>query len=70
MGEESSPSSYVSLFVQVTIPRSCPLGAEVDHNSMPKANTDHLSLDIPMPTQVVSTWLGRADCQMAEEEDA
>lgn len=37
---------------------------------MPKADTDHLSLDILMPSQVASTQLERADCQMAEEEDA
>ena len=69
-GEESSPSSFVPLSAQVTNPHSFPLGTEAGHNSMPKADTDHLSLDILMPTQVASTQLERVACLMTEEENA
>lgn len=69
-GEESSPSSFVPLSAQVTIPHSCPLGTEAGHNSMPKADINHLSLDIMMPTHVASTQLERAAFQMTEEEGA
>ena len=69
-GEEISPSSYASFTVPVTIPHIFPLGIEAGHNSMPKDNTDHLSLDISMLAQVASTQLERAACQMTEEEDA
>lgn len=54
-GEVSSPSSYVSLSVEETIPHDCSLGAKANHNSMPKANMDNLSLDILKPTQLAST---------------
>jgi len=54
-GEESSPSSYTSLTVPVTIPHSCLLGTKAGHDSNPKADTDHLSLDILMAAQVAST---------------
>ena len=37
---------------------------------MPKADTNHLSLDILMPAQVASTQLERAACLMIEEEGA
>jgi len=69
-GEVNCPSSYASLSVQVTIPHNCPLGIEIGHSSMPKADTDHLSLDILKPAQLASTQLERAVCQMIEEEDA
>lgn len=48
-GEVSSPSSYVPLSIQETIPHSCPLGTEANHNSTPKADTDNLNLDILKP---------------------
>lgn len=69
-GEESSPSSFVPLSTQVTIPHSCPLGTEVGHNSMPKAETDHPSLDILKPAQVAWTQIEKAACQVTEEEGA
>jgi len=67
-GEESSLSSSVSLSAQKTSPQSCLLNTKADHNSMPKADTDHLSLDILKPTQLASTKFERAACQMTEEE--
>lgn len=69
-GEESSPSAYVSLSAQETIPHSCLLDTEVGHSSIPKADTDNLGLDVLMPTQVASTQIERAVCQITEEEDA
>ena len=49
-GEIKSPSSFVSLSVQVTIPHNCLLSSEADHDSMPKPDIDNLNLDIPKPT--------------------
>ena len=69
-GEESSPSSFVPLSAQVKIPQSCHLNTEAEHNSKPKADTDHLSLDILMPAQMASTQTERAAYQITEEEDA
>jgi len=69
-GEEDSPSSYVSLSVQVKIPESCPLNTEVKQNSMIKAETDHLNIDILKPAQMASTQTKKAAYQMTEEEDA
>ena len=69
-GEESSPSSFVSLSAQVKIPQSCPLNAEAGNISMLKAETDHLSLDILIPAQLASIELERVAYQMTEEEGA
>jgi len=69
-GEVNSPSSYVSLFVQETIPHDFSLGVEANYNSMPKADMDNLSLDIPKPTQLASTQLERAVCHITKEEGA
>lgn len=69
-GEESSPSSFVPLSAQVTIPQSCPLNSEVGHNSKPKVNIDHLSLDILMPAQMASTQIEKAACEVTKEEGA
>jgi len=69
-GEESSPSSFVSLSAQKKIPHSCPLNTEAEQTLMLKAKTDHLSLDILMSAQMVSTQIERAAYQITEEEDA
>ena len=68
--EVSSPSSYASSSVQKTSPHDFPLGTGVGQNSMPKADMDNLSLDIPKPAQLASTQLERAVYQITEEEDA
>ena len=68
--EEISPSSFASLSAQRKILQSCPLNTEAEKNSMLKAETDYLSLDILMPSQVASTKIKRAACQMTKEEDA
>jgi len=47
-GEESSPSSFVSLYAQMTSPYGCPLSPEAVYNLMSKAEIDHLSLNILM----------------------
>jgi len=60
--EVSSPSSYVSLSIQETIPHNFPLGTRASHNSMTKADMDKLSLDSTKPTQLASTQLERAIC--------
>ena len=49
-GEESSPSSFASLFVQETIPQSFPLNTEAGKNSMLKADMGNIYLDILKPT--------------------
>jgi len=69
-GEEHSPSSYVSLSAQKKIPHNCPPGTKAGHSSIPKADTDHLSLDVLKPAQVASTQLEGAVYQITEEEGA
>jgi len=69
-GEISSPSSDVPLSIQGTIPHNCPLGNGAIQNSMPKADMDDLSLDIPKPDQLASTQLEREVFQIIEEEGA
>ena len=56
-GEESSPSSFVPLSAQVTIPPSFPLNTEAGHNSKSEADTDQISLDILMPAQLAPTQI-------------
>ena len=69
-GEESSPSSYVSLSTQETFLHNCPLNTGASHNSMPKVDMDNLSLGILKPAQLASTQLERSVCQITEEEGA
>ena len=59
-GEESSPSFFVPLSAPKTIPLSCPLNTEAEQNSMLKAKTDHLSLDILKLAQMASTQIEEA----------
>jgi len=68
--EINSPSSFTPLSFQVTILPSGLLGTEAGHDSMPEADIDNLSLDIPNPAQVASAQLERAVCQVREEEGA
>lgn len=69
-GAEIFPSSFVPLPTQVKFPHKCPLNSEVGHNSKPKADTNHLSLDILMPSQMASTQAEMAAYQMTDKEDA
>ena len=69
-GEGSYPSPFVPLPAQKTIPQSCPLNTEAEKNSMLKAKTDHLSLDIMKPAQMASTQTEEAAYQLTEEENA
>jgi len=66
-GEESSPSSFVSLSAQERIPHSCPLNTEVEQNPMLKAETSHLSPDSLKSAQMASTQNERAACLLTEE---
>lgn len=56
-GEESSPSSFVPLSAQMTIPQGRPSNTEAEQNSMLKTEIDHLSLDILMSTQMAPTQI-------------
>lgn len=69
-GEESSPSSFVPLSAQVTIPPSCPLNTEAGHNSKSEADTDQTNLDILMPPQLAPMQLKVAAYQKTKREDA
>ena len=68
-GEESSPSSFVSVSAQKRIPHSCPLNTEAEQNPMLKVETHHLSLGILMFAQMAPTQIEKAAYQMTEEED-
>jgi len=68
-GEESSPSSFVPLSAQVTIPQSCPLNTEVRNSFILKAETDHLSFDLLEPAQMASIQIEKTAYQMTKEKD-
>jgi len=61
-GVISSPSSFLPLPNQRTIPQSFPLNTEAKQNSILKTQTNHLSLDILMPTEDFSTQIEMATC--------
>jgi len=65
-GEESSPSSFVSLSAQKRIPHGCHLNTEAEQNLMLQAETDHLSLDNLKTAQLASTKNEKAACLMTE----
>ena len=50
-------------------PHCCPLNTKAEHNSVLKAETDHLSFDVLIPAQWVPTQIERTACQMTEEEN-